>query len=94
MLAFGETVADASLTAMKADEAQAFADSGLTRWAGVATAQRELEGGGQQGQPNRAPTVSAAICRRHHRQPERDPDGLPVRGLRRRRRVDRKRPFL
>ena len=34
--AFGETVADASLTAMTAAEAQAFADSGMSRWVEVA----------------------------------------------------------
>ena len=41
--AFGETVADDSLSAMTAAEAQAFADSGMTRWVGVAEALRALE---------------------------------------------------
>ena len=43
LLAFGETVADASLTPMTAAEAQAFADRGWERWVGVAAALRELE---------------------------------------------------
>ena len=41
--AFGETVSDDSLTAMTAAEAQAFADSGMTRWVEVAEALREIE---------------------------------------------------
>ena len=48
LLAFGETVADASLTAMTATEAQALADSGLSRWVGVAAALWELEAPTQQ----------------------------------------------
>ena len=41
--AFGETVADASLTAMTAAEAQGFANRGWTRWVEVAEALREIE---------------------------------------------------
>ena len=56
LLAFGETVADASITPMTAAEAQALADQDWgTRWVPVAKALWELEG-------NRAPTVSAAIA--------------------------------
>ena len=66
LLAFGETVADTTLTAMTAAEAQAFADRGSawSRWVEVAAALRELEAGGQQqqGTPNQGPTVSAAIA--------------------------------
>ena len=51
---------------MTADEAQGFADRGSawSRWVEVAAALRELEAAGQQqqGTPNRAPTVSAAIA--------------------------------
>ena len=54
LLAFGETVADTSLTPMTADEAQGFADRGWTRWTEVAEALRELE--------NWPPTVSSAIA--------------------------------
>ena len=61
LLAFGEAVADSSLTAMTAAEAQSWADSGLSRWVSVAAALWEIEGGGQQQQTNQAPTVSAAI---------------------------------
>ena len=61
LLAFGETVADTTLTAMTAAEAQSWADSGLSRWVDVAAALWEIEGGGQQ-QTNQAPTVSAAIA--------------------------------
>ena len=43
--AFGETVADSSLTAMTAAEAQAFADSGMSRWVSVAAALKQIEGG-------------------------------------------------
>ena len=67
LLAFGETVADASLQAMTADEAQGYADRGWSRWERVAEALREREGGTQPDpQPgpaepvNRAPVVSAA----------------------------------
>ena len=45
LLAFGETVSDASLTAMTAAEAQALADSGLARWVEVAEALWQIEGG-------------------------------------------------
>ncbi len=47
LLAFGETVADTSLTAMTAAEAQAFADRGWTRWVEVAKALKQIEGGTQ-----------------------------------------------
>ena len=60
LLAFGETVADQTLTAMSASEAQGYADQGWTRWVEVARALKEIEGSGQ-GTPNRAPTVSSAI---------------------------------
>ena len=46
LLAFGETVSDASLTPMTAAEAQAFADRGWTRWVEVAEALRQIESGG------------------------------------------------
>ena len=71
LLAFGETVAGETLTAMTAAEAQAFADTAWgTRWVPVAAALREIESGGpqdpppqqEQDPPNRAPTVSAAIA--------------------------------
>ena len=76
LLAFGEAVSDSSLTAMTAAEAQAFADSGMTRWVEVAAALQERESAGQQQQPaqgqeppaqppvqpNRAPTVSGAMA--------------------------------
>ena len=54
LLAFGETVADQTLTPMTAAEAQGFADRGWTRWVPVAKALRELQ--------NRAPTVASAIA--------------------------------
>ncbi len=54
LLAFGETVADATLTPMTAAEAQGFADRGWERWVEVAAALRVLQ--------NRAPTVSASIA--------------------------------
>ena len=41
--AFGETVPDASLPAMTADEAQGYADRGWTRWTEVAQALGEIE---------------------------------------------------
>ena len=44
LLAFGETVADTSLTPMTADEAQAFADKGWERWVNVALALEQIEG--------------------------------------------------
>ena len=62
LLAFGESVADASLTPMTATEAQGYADRGWTRWVEVAAALRELESGGQQDPGNSAPTVSTAIA--------------------------------
>ena len=43
LLAFGEPVTDSTLTPMTADEAQAFADQGMTRWVEVAKALAELE---------------------------------------------------
>ena len=65
LLAFGETVADTTLTPMTADEAQEFADRGWERWVEVAAALREIEAAGQQqqqqGTPNRAPTVASAL---------------------------------
>ena len=76
LLAFGETVADATITPMTAAEAQALADQDWgTRWVPVAAALRDLESAApqpvQQQQPqqqppqqqrvNRAPTVAAAI---------------------------------
>ena len=45
LLAFGETVSDASLTPMTADEAQELADRGWQRWVEVAKALRDIEGG-------------------------------------------------
>ncbi len=64
LLAFGEAVSDTSLTPMTADEAQELADRGSawSRWVEVAAALREIEAGGQQEQPNQAPTVSGAIA--------------------------------
>ena len=66
LLAFGETVADATLTPMTADEAQGFADRGWERWVEVAAALQEIEGAGQaqqqQGPPNQVPTVSSALA--------------------------------
>ena len=65
LLAFGETVADTTLTPMTADEAQALVDRGWTRWAEVTTALREIESGAQQqqqGTPNRAPTVAKPLA--------------------------------
>ena len=61
LLAFGETVEDTTLTPMTADEAQGFADQGWERWIEVAAALREIESGAPPEQPNRAPTVAAAI---------------------------------
>ena len=62
LLAFGETVADQTLTKMTAAEAQGYADNGWTRWVEVAKALKEIEGGGPEETPNRAPTVSGAIA--------------------------------
>ena len=45
LLAFGETVADTSLTPMTADEAQELANRGWTRWVEVAKALKDIEGG-------------------------------------------------
>ena len=54
LLAFGETVDDATLTPMTAAEAQGFADRGWERWVEVAEALWELQ--------NQSPTVSGAIA--------------------------------
>ncbi len=62
LLAFGETVADTSLTPMTADEAQAFADKGWERWVEVAAALKEIEQAKQRGASNTPPTVSNAIA--------------------------------
>ena len=64
LLAFGETVADASLTAMPASEAQQYADRGWQRWVEVAEALKEIEQAQGQQQPpaNNAPTVAAPIA--------------------------------
>ena len=43
LLAFGEAVLDTTLTPMTAEEAQALADQGMTRWEAVAAALRALE---------------------------------------------------
>ena len=51
LLAFGETVADASLTAMTTTEAQGYADRGWTRWSDVATALQAIESANQPQQP-------------------------------------------
>ena len=84
--ALGETVADTTLTAMPADEAQGYADrgSGWERWVEVATALKEIErrraGHDQPGAHGvRGPG------RPRLRQRERDQSGLPGRRLRRRR---------
>ena len=46
LLAFGETVADQTLTKMTADEAQELADTDWgERWVPVAKALKEIEGG-------------------------------------------------
>ncbi len=69
LLAFGETVADTTLTPMTAAEAQALADQDWgTRWVPVAKALKEIESSGQQNQQqqqsplNRAPTVASALA--------------------------------
>ncbi len=66
LLAFGETVADTSLTAMTAAEAREMAGKyQASRWNPVAEALREIEAGQQQQEqatPNRAPTVSSAVA--------------------------------
>ena len=59
LIAFGETVADDTLTAMTAADAQDFADRGWERWVEVAAALREVENGALE---NRAPTVASAIA--------------------------------
>ena len=62
LLALGETVDDASLTPMTGEEAQGYADQDWgARWVPVAAAIKDIESGGQQEQPNQAPTVSAAL---------------------------------
>ena len=53
LLAFGETVADTTLTALTEAEAQTYVNRGWTRWIEVTAALRVLE--------NRAPTVAGAI---------------------------------
>ena len=58
LLAFGESVADSSLTPMTATEAQAFADRGWTRWVEVATALQEIEDGGQTEKVTPVPELS------------------------------------
>lgn len=45
LLALGETIADNTLTAMTAAQAQALADRGWTRWQQVATALAAIENG-------------------------------------------------
>ena len=45
LLAFGETVADLSLSPMTAAEAQTHADRGWSRWSEVAAALRDIQGG-------------------------------------------------
>ena len=60
LLAFGETVADTTLTPMTADEAQGYADRGWTRWAEVAAALRKLEAANQPA--NQPPTVASALA--------------------------------
>ena len=78
LLAFGETVADATLTPMTAAQAQALADQSWgTRWVPVAAALWQIEGGGQQETPNAAPTVSAAISDATIVNPARYPRGIP-----------------
>ena len=75
LLAFGENVVDPSIKPMTAAEAQAWADSGLTRWAPVAEALHQLEAAARRNPqpdtsdqeepepetPNRAPTVAVAF---------------------------------
>ncbi len=69
LLAFGETVEDATLTPMTAAEAQGFADRGdaWSRWVEVAAALREMEASKQQQSPqqqdppNQASTASVAL---------------------------------
>ena len=60
LLAFGETVSDASLTPMTAAEAQVFADRGMTRWVGVAQALRQIESGGVRAAAPPTPVVTIA----------------------------------
>ena len=57
LLAFGETVADATLTPMTAAEAQGFADQGWSRWVEVAEALQQIESAAGQ-TPAVRPTVS------------------------------------
>ena len=79
LLAFGETVADTSLTPMTADEAQEFADRGWTRWVEVTAALRDIESGGQQDPANQRAHGEHRHRRRHHRERARDAPSLPVR---------------
>ena len=60
LMAFGEAVPDASLTAMTAAEAQAFADKGWTRWVEVAEALREIESAGPETPAAPTPVVTIA----------------------------------
>ncbi len=61
LLAFGETVADPSLTPMTAAEAQAFADRGWTPWVEVAAALREIENGGGSTTPELVIAAGAGV---------------------------------
>ena len=63
LLAFGESVADSTLTPMTADEAQAFADRGWTRWVEVAQALHEIESAGTStnAEPEIAVTGGSAV---------------------------------
>ena len=62
LLAFGQPVADSSLTAMGAAEAQTYADRGWTRWVAVAEALHEIEAGGPPAaeEPEPDPVVTIA----------------------------------
>ena len=60
LLALGETVADGSLTAMTAAEAQVFADRGWSRWVEVAAALKEIEDGGAKPPAATPPAVTIA----------------------------------
>ncbi len=57
LLAFGETVADASLKPMTAEEAQGFVDRGWSRWEDVTEALRDIESSGGK-EPVQAPTTT------------------------------------
>ena len=69
LLAFGETVADTTLTAMTAAQAQQFADRGWARWVPVAAALADIENSLQPQQPpqpdpppNAPPRVAAPLA--------------------------------